>query len=662
VTVIRKLLVANRAEIAARVIRTARALGVGTVAVFSDADAEAPYVALAHEAVRLPGSTAAQTYLDADAILAAALRTGCDAVHPGYGFLSEHAGFARAATAAGLTFVGPTPDVIETMGSKVGAKAIAIASGVPVLPDITISDGDDVDPTVIGTHVGYPLLVKASAGGGGRGMRIVTAPDDLPGALQSARSEATAAFGDGTLFVERLVGRPRHVEVQILGDTHGNLIHLFERDCSIQRRHQKIVEEAPAPSLGDELRGRIGQAAIALARAVGYTNAGTVEFLVEPDGSFWFLEMNTRLQVEHPVTEMITGLDLVALQLLVARGEALPEVVLGRSRRGHAIEVRLYAEDVAAGFLPTSGRLDRLRIPTAEHVRVDAGYADGDVISTHYDAMLAKIIAWAPTREEAARRLAGTLAATEVHGVTTNRDLLLAVLRHPEFLDDAIDTGFLERHDPTALAAAVTDPSARTVHALAAVLAAREDRRTRLPLPPGIPSGWRNVGPGVQEHELLAHDGTTTVVAMLGTRAGERAAVDGVEPALRVHRVTSELADLEIDGHRIRCAVQLGADRIHVDSVLGATSFRELPRFPETVREEPGGSLRSPIPGTVVRVEVEAGAEVTAGTVLVALEAMKMEHMVRAPHDGRVATVHVAVGDQVAAGAVLVALEVEEQP
>ena len=302
-----------------------------------------------------------------------------------------------------------------------------------------------------------------------------------------------------------------------------------------------------------------------------------------------------------------------------------------------------------------------MRIPTDEHVRVDAGYADGDVISTHYDAMLAKVIAWAPTREEAAHRLAGALAATEVHGVTTNRDLLLAMLRHPEFLGDTIDTGFLERHDPGALAAAVTDPTARTVHALAAVFAAREARRTRSPLPPGIPAGWRNVGPGVQEHELLATDGTTTVVTLLGSRAGERATVDGVEPGLRVHRVTADLVDLELDGHRVRCAVQLCADRIHVDSVLGATSFRELPRFPETVRDEPGGSLRSPMPGTVVRVEVEPGAEVTAGTVLVALEAMKMEHMVRAPHDGRVATVHVAVGDQVAAGAVLVALEVEEQ-
>ena len=616
-TGLRKLLVANRAEIAARVIRTARALGIGTVAVFSDVDAEAPYVGLADEAVRLPGASAADTYLDVDAIVAAALRTGADAVHPGYGFLSENAGFARAVTAAGLTFVGPAPDVIEAMGSKVAAKAIAIAAGVPVLPDVTVSDGDTVDPATIGDHVGYPLLVKASAGGGGRGMRIVTTPAELPGALQSARSEATSAFGDGTLFVERLVDRPRHVEVQVFGDTHGNLIHLFERDCSIQRRHQKIVEEAPAPSLGDELRTRIGQAAIALARAVGYTNAGTVEFLVEPDGSFWFLEMNTRLQVEHPVTEMITGLDLVALQLLVARGEPLPEVVLERTRHGHAIEVRLYAEDVAAGFLPTSGTLDRLRIPTDEHVRVDAGYADGDVLSTHYDAMLAKVIAWAPTREEAAHRLAGALAATQVHGVTTNRDLLLALLRHPEFLGDTIDTGVLERHDPGALAAAVTDPGARTVHALAAVFAAREAHRTRSPLPAGIPTGWRNVGPGVQDHELLATDGTTTgtttVVTMVGSRAGERATVDGVEPEMRVHRVTTDLVDLELDGHRVRCAVQLCADRIHVDSVLGATSFRELPRFPETVRDEPGGSLRSPMPGTVVRVEVEAGVEVQRG-------------------------------------------------
>ncbi len=459
--------------------------------------------------------------------------------------------------AAGLTFVGPAPAVIETMGSKVAAKAIAIEAGVPVLPDVTVSDGDAIDPAKIGEHVGYPLLVKASAGGGGRGMRIVTTPDDLPGALQSARSEATAAFGDGTLFVERLVDRPRHVEVQVFGDTHGNLIHLFERDCSIQRRHQKIVEEAPAPSLGDELRHRIGQAAIALARAVGYTNAGTVEFLVEADGSFWFLEMNTRLQVEHPVTEMITGLDLVALQLLVARGEALPEVVLERTRRGHAIEVRLYAEDVAAGFLPASGTLDRLRIPADEHVRVDAGYADGDVISTHYDAMLAKVIAWAPTREEAAHRLAGALAATEVHGITTNRDLLLAVLRHPEFLDDAIDTGFLERHDPGALAAAVTDPSARTVHALAAVLAAREARRTRSPLPAGHPRrlaqrGTRRAGARAarsRRHDHRGHDARVT-----RRRTGDRRRRRARAARAPRHAPTSSTSSSTATGSGARCS------------------------------------------------------------------------------------------------------------
>ncbi|HMD25002.1 MAG TPA: biotin carboxylase N-terminal domain-containing protein, partial [Streptosporangiaceae bacterium] len=439
------LLIANRGEIAARIIRTAHALGIATVAVYSDPDAEAPYVRMADQAVRLPGAAPADTYLRGDLIIAAAAATGAGAIHPGYGFLSENAAFARACADAGLTFVGPSPGTIQAMGDKVAAKATMAAAGVPVLPSVTV-DSDGLDVGAAASTVGFPLLVKAAFGGGGRGMRLVSDPSQLAAAVGAARREAAGAFGDGTVFLERYVPDPRHVEVQILGDAHGDVVHLFERECSIQRRYQKIVEESPSPAVDGELRAALTKAAVTAGRAAGYTGAGTVEFVLDRDGSFYFLEMNTRLQVEHPVTEAVTGLDLVELQLRIAEGEPLPPEVREAAITGHAIEVRLYAEDVPAGFLPVTGTLHRFAIPSGPGLRVDSGFRHGSVVSPYYDAMLAKVIAVGRTRDEAARRLARALAGAQVHGVTTNRDLLTGILREPEFLAGQTDTGYLTRH------------------------------------------------------------------------------------------------------------------------------------------------------------------------------------------------------------------------
>jgi acetyl/propionyl-CoA carboxylase alpha subunit len=652
--VITKLLVANRGEIAERVVRSARAFGIATVAVFSDADADARFVQLADEAVRLPGNTPTETYLDIAAVLDAAARTGADAVHPGYGFLSERADFARACGSAGVVFVGPSPEAIEVMGSKLRSKALVGDAGVPVLPSVTMNEDDDA--VAGGVRIGYPLLVKASAGGGGRGMRIVRDESDLAEAVESARREAVAAFGDGTVFLERLVERARHIEVQVFGDSHGNVVHFFERECSIQRRHQKIIEESPSPAVDDALRARITDAAVTCARAVDYENAGTVEFLLAPDGTFFFLEMNTRLQVEHPVTEMVTGVDLVELQLRVAQGEPLPREAMDARIRGHAIEARLYAEDVAAGYLPTSGTLDRFRIPTSAAVRVDAGYGDGAVVSTFYDAMLAKVIGFDETRADAAHRLAEALATAEVHGLTTNRDLLVGILRHPAFLAGDTDIEFLEHHDAIKLAASSINPEATRTHAIAAVLAAQTARRAASTVLPHVPPAWRNVGPAAQPHEFIGPDGIQTTVEVTARRDGVTARVDEVAASVVVHRAAADMVDVEVDGHRVSCGVHHAGGYVYVDSPLGSTRFHEIPRFEPPAREDVTGSLLSPMPGAVIAIEVEAGARVTAGTVLVTLEAMKMEHVIRAPHDGVVAEVRVASGDQVETGTVLVVM------
>jgi propionyl-CoA carboxylase alpha chain len=660
VPAIRKLLIANRGEIAARIIRTARSLDIATVAVFSAADAGAPYLRAADEAVPLPGNAPADSYLNAPAILAAAGRTGADAVHPGYGFLSENAGFAAACAAAGLTFVGPPPEAIAAMGSKIAAKELMAAAGVPVLPSVVIKGDEPPSPAEIAA-VGFPLLVKAAFGGGGRGMRVVTRAEDLAAALAGARREAAAAFGDGTVFCERYLDAPRHIEVQIFGDAHGSVVHLFERECSIQRRYQKIIEEAPSPAVDAELRRELGAAAVAAGKAIGYTGAGTVEFVMAPDHTFYFLEVNTRLQVEHPVTELVTGLDLVALQLHVAEGHPLPDEVHRATLTGHAIEARLYAEDTAAGFLPATGTVQTFDIPALPGLRVDAGIAAGSEVGLHYDAMLAKVIAHGATRDAARRRLARALAGTRLHGVTSNRELLVGILREDEFAAGRIDTGYLARHDPAALAATARDPAAPRLHALAAALAGQAARRAAAPVLRTIPSGWRNV-PGSPQHVAFDGDGTEIVVRYQFRAGGVGAEIDGAPvEGLLVRAAAPDRVVADIAGVRREFTVARAGADWYVDSPLGATRLTELERFPEPGAQAAAGSLIAPMPGTVVRVEVAPGARVTAGSAVVVLEAMKMEHSVRAPHDGVVAGVAVHPGQQVDLGAVLAVVEAADE-
>ena len=490
-TRIRRILVANRGEIAARVIRTCRALGIQAVAVHSDADADAPYVALADRAVRLPGVSSTETYLDGAAVIAAAVASGADAIHPGYGFLSENPAFARAVVDAGLTWIGPSPQSIESMALKVEAKRIAAAAGVPLAPGAELPSGMMDDQIVYAcARVGYPLIIKASAGGGGKGMRVVTSATGLVESVAAARREAASAFGDDTVFAERYLAGARHVEVQVVGDMHRNVIHLFERECSIQRRHQKIIEEAPSPGVTPVVRVHLHEAAVALAKEIGYVGVGTVEFMVSGEGEaqeFFFLEMNTRLQVEHPVTEAITGFDLVALQISVAQGELLPVRQADVVFTGHAIEARLYAEDPARGYLPATGTIHRFAAAADSPVRIDTGVASGSVVTSHYDPMLAKVIAHGPTRDAAAGRLADGLARMELHGPVTNRDSLVATLRSDAFLAGDTTTAFLDEH-PEVLS---PEPDQRDLdrHALSAAAAVLElDRPDRL-----VPIGWRNV-------------------------------------------------------------------------------------------------------------------------------------------------------------------------
>jgi len=647
------LLIANRGEIAARIIRTAHALGIATVAVYSDPDAEAPYVTMADQAVRLSGAAPADTYLRGDLIIAAAAATGAGAIHPGYGFLSENAAFARACADAGLIFVGPSPATIQAMGDKVAAKATMAAAGVPVLPSVTVDAGGlDADAST----VGFPLLVKAAFGGGGRGMRLVSDPSQLDAAVGAARREAAAAFGDGTVFLERYVPDPRHVEVQILGDAYGDVVHLFERECSIQRRYQKIVEESPSPAVDGELRAALTAAAVTAGRAVGYTGAGTVEFVLDRDGSFYFLEMNTRLQVEHPVTEAVTGLDLVELQLRIAEGEPLPAEVREAAITGHAIEVRLYAEDVAAGFLPVTGTLHRFAIPSGPGLRTDTGFRDGSAVSPHYDAMLAKVIAHGRTRADAARRLARALQAAQIHGLTTNRDLLVAILREPGFLAGATDTGYLTRHDPATLAASGA-ASSTARHALVAALARQVVNRAAAPVLGTLPSGWRNVVSAPQRVSYTAA-GEQYDVAYRVLGDAVQASVNGVPlgQTLR-HTASPDRVDLEIDGIRRVYRVHRVGPGTYVDASDGSSALTEVPRFGDPEKLAPAGSLLAPMPGLVRRVLVEVGAVVTAGEPLLVLEAMKMEQTVAAPAAGVVAELRAKAGEQVAAGQILAVVE-----
>ncbi len=650
---IRTLLIANRGEIACRIIRTASAMGIRTVALFSDPDADAPHVQMAGVAVRLPGSTPAETYLNQEAILSAARSAGADAIHPGYGFLAENASFATAVEEAGLVFVGPPASAIGLMGDKLQSKQLMDDVGVPTLPSETVDENDPAAWQAAAERIGYPVLVKASAGGGGKGMRIVAGPAGLSEAIDGARREAEAAFGDRTVFLEHYLEAPRHVEVQVFGDHFGNHVHLFERECSIQRRHQKIIEEAPSPAVTSELRKRMGGAAVAAAEAVGYVGAGTVEFLVEDD-AFYFLEMNTRLQVEHPVTELVTGLDLVRLQLLVAERQPLPDEVLTAQLRGHAIEARLYAEDAAHDYLPQTGTLHRFRVEGP--VRVDAGVQDGSVVSIHYDPMLAKIISYAPSRNEAARALAGSLADASIHGVVTNRSLLVRVLRHPEFLSGDTDTHFLERHDASVLARPLADDDARGRHAVAAAVCGERRRRAQARVLIDVPSGWRN-NPSDMQRTVFESPFGELAVGYRYDRTGQRFELNGAELNVTVIDANATTADLEVDGMRRTYTVSRYGDEVYVDGPDGHSRFVEQTRFPTEQDEEAAGSLHSPMPGRVVDVRVVPGDAVTAGDVLVVVEAMKMEHSVRAPFSGTVEVVKVQAGDQVEADQILVVVQ-----
>jgi propionyl-CoA carboxylase alpha chain len=653
--VITKLLVANRGEVARRVFRTCRTLGVGTVAVFADPDAHAPFVAEADTAVRLPGAAPGETYLRADAIVDAAQRSGADAVHPGYGFLSENAQFARAVLAAGLTWVGPDPDAIEAMGSKIAAKKRMHAAGVPVLPEL--------DPDAV-RAADLPLLVKASAGGGGRGMRIVRTLPELADAVALARQEAESAFGDGTVFCEPLLEGARHIEVQILADRHGTVWALGERECSIQRRHQKIIEETPSVAVGDAVRAELCDAAVAAARAIDYVGAGTVEFMLTAKGDFHFLEVNTRLQVEHPVTECVFGLDLVAWQLAVAEGAALPAEP--PAPRGHAIEARLYAEDPAADWRPQSGTVLRFAVPNVDvefalpdgfGLRLDSGVADGVEVSTFYDPMLAKVIAFGPDRASAARRLAAALAGTRLHGLTTNRDLLVNVLRHQDFLDGHTDTGFLDRIGVGTLSARPDD--VLPVTALAGALASAAARRLTATVQRAVPGGWRNLASQPQRVGYLAGEQQVDVDYRI-TRDG---LVTGI-PDVTLVSGEPDMVVLDVAGLRHRFAVRgydtPGGRRIEVDSALGAVALVEIPRFADPADRVVEGATVAPMPGTVTRVTVAVGDQVAAGAELLVLEAMKMQHRVVAATSGVVAELRVGTGQQVDAGAVLAVIEEED--
>ncbi|MEV7982087.1 biotin carboxylase N-terminal domain-containing protein [Streptomyces sp. NPDC086519] len=607
------LLVANRGEIACRIFRTCAELGIKTVAVHSDADANALHARVADTAVRLPGATPADTYLRADLVVKAAVSAGADAVHPGYGFLSENADFARAVIDAGLVWIGPPPEAIEAMASKTRAKELM---GIAPLGEVAESD--------------LPVLVKAAAGGGGRGMRIVRRLDELGAALEGARAEAASAFGDGEVFVEPYIEHGRHVEVQILADTHGTVWPLGTRDCSLQRRHQKVIEEAPAPGLPEGLVKELHALAVRAARAVAYAGAGTVEFLVA-DGRAHFLEMNTRLQVEHPVTEAVFGLDLVAEQIRVAEGRALP---LDPPRaHGHAIEARLYAEDPARDWAPQTGTLHRLAVP--DSVRLDTGYTDGDEIGVHYDAMLAKAVAHAPTRAEALRKLAHALEQATLHGPTTNRDLLVRSLRHEEFAAARMDTGFYDRHLPE------LTPPAPDPHAPLAAALADTHGRSRF-------GAWRNL-PSQPQTKRYLMAGEEHEVHYRHTREGLTA--DGV----RVVHTDARLVVLDIDGVHRKFQVSRYGDRIHVDN----TTLTALPRFPDPKAQLAPGSLLAPMPGTVVRVAegLAEGAAVEAGQPLLWLEAMKMQHQIAAPVTGTLSELRVVVGQQVEPGSLLAVVQ-----
>ena len=660
-----KILVANRGEIACRVIRTAHRMGIGTVAVFSEADRDAVHVATADEAYAIGPAPARDSYLDGKRIIAAALASGADAIHPGYGFLAENADFAEACSAAGLVFIGPPPAAIRAMGGKSAAKTLMAAAGVPLVPGY---HGDDQSPdrlTAEAEKIGYPVLIKASAGGGGKGMRIVSQPEDFAAELAGAKRESLAAFGDQRMLIEKYLVRPRHVEVQVFADNHGNCHSLFERDCSIQRRHQKVIEEAPAPGLSDSLRKRMSDAAVACARAIDYSGAGTVEFLLDENGEFFFMEMNTRLQVEHPVTEFITGLDLVEWQLRVAAGERLPSGWADLEIHGHAIEARLYAEDPEHDFLPSIGRISHLVLPGPNaHVRIDSGVSAGDAITVHYDPMIAKLIVWDIDRASAVRRLSAALRGTAIAGVTSNAGFLAKLSQLEDFKDANLDTGFITRNEAALMLEPAADDTTVAMAALGLLLARRATagRRSMAVTNPHSPWGTTNAfrlnGPARETLRFslaktpmeldVAHlargfeigvDGETILVEGMLGQDGRLSTMIGGRKHTGYFLPDGQAFDLLIEGNRYR---------VSPPDLAGS----EGP-------EASVGGLTSPMPGVIRAVLAGAGDQVVAGQALVIMEAMKMEHTIRAPMAGLVMSLNCQEGAMVEAGIVLVDFEPE---
>ena len=695
---IERLLIANRGEIAVRIARTAHRLGISTVGVYSEPDANALHVDSVDVAIALGGSTPAESYLRGDAIIAAALQTGADAIHPGYGFLAENAAFAQSVIDAGLFWVGPTPEQVMLLGDKVAAKRAALEAGVPTTSMIEVVDGRVAD----GAEVTYPALVKAAAGGGGRGMRVVRTADELDDAVAAASREALAAFGDGAVFIEPFLERGRHVEVQVFGDRHGNVVHLGERECSIQRRNQKVVEESPSAGISDDVRAALCKGAVALAKHVGYEGAGTVEFMVGTDdadaSTITFLEVNTRLQVEHPVTEAVTGLDLVELQLRVAAGEALPIGQDDVTITGHAIEVRVVAEDPAAGWMPSTGRIGRFVIGGTgpDGVRVDTGVRDGAEISSDYDSLVAKVIAHAPTRLEAARRLARALRASQITGIRTNVDSLVAILGEADYLAADTPTAYLSEH-PDVLTPIGPAGDDRVALLLGAVFALEAERRNADRATPFAPSGWRNLRTQGQrqvwleptgEHLHIEYvmraerlgDGSSRATASVWLGPWPEPDEDGaltrddrVERHVRLLERRDDRVAIEIDGRRSAVSTEIvhhalgldddgvGAVTVHTRSAAGALTLTRTPRFALHDAQAEGAGPVCPLPGTVIAVHVAAGDAVSDGQVLMVVEAMKMEHKILAAGDATVSEVRFAVGDRVDQGDLLVALDHREE-
>ncbi|WP_202844909.1 acetyl/propionyl/methylcrotonyl-CoA carboxylase subunit alpha [Luteimonas saliphila] len=663
-----KILIANRGEIACRVIRTARRLGVRTVAVFSEADADAQHVRLADEAWPIGGPRPAESYLRADAILEAARRSGAQAIHPGYGFLSENAEFADAVEAAGLVFIGPKASSMRAMGSKAGAKDLMHAAGVPVVPGYT---GQDQSPATLAreaARIGFPLMIKAAHGGGGKGMRIVRALEEFIPNLESCQREAANAFGRDRVLLERYIESPRHIEIQVFGDAHGNVIHLNERECSAQRRYQKVLEESPSPFLTPALRAAMGEAAVLAGRAIGYANAGTVEFIVDPDGHFYFMEINTRLQVEHPVTEMTTGLDLVEWQLRVAAGDPLPLAQDAVPQRGHAIEVRLYAEDPDAGFLPGSGRLERLELPASSaHVRIDSGVVEGDTVTIFYDPMIAKLIVHDRDRPAALARLREALAACAIEGPKSNIPFLEALVRHPAVVEGRIDTGYLDRHLDEFIGVPADDAAGGDLLLAAATVALLQQEQVQRegaaqsgdPTSPwAIADGWR-LGHAGQRPLAFQHRDERIELLAQGDGGRYRIAHGSRLADIAGARLSEHALSLRIDGRGRRFRVSPQPGRIDVHDGQRRLSLRPLAMYRHEASGQEAGDdrVRAPMPGRVVAIRVAAGDKVEQGQELAVIEAMKMELALRAPRAGTVGELRAAAGDFVEADSVLVVLE-----